>query len=63
MCIRDRYITFRGSNSLKDWKVDLTFFKTCIPYDGCNPKLRVHSGFLDVYKRQVHGGSSLKIEW
>lgn len=45
------YITFRGSNSAKDWKVNLTFFKTCIPYDGCNPKIRVHAGFLNAYKR------------
>lgn len=39
------YITFRGSNSAKDWRVDLTFWKKCIPYDHVNPKIRVHSGF------------------
>ena len=45
------FITFRGSYSAKYWNVDLTFFKTCIPYDICNPKIRVHSGFLNAYKR------------
>ena len=44
------YITFRGSNSAQDWKVDLNFWKKCIPYNNVNPKIRVHTGFIDAYK-------------
>lgn len=43
-------ITFRGSNSLQDWKTNLTFWKKCIPYDNANSKIRVHTGFVNAYK-------------
>ena len=43
-------ITFRGSNSLTDWKHNLTFWKKCIPYDNTCYKIRVHTGFLTAYK-------------
>lgn len=44
------YITFRGSNSAKDWKNNLTFWKKTIPYDNTESKIRVHSGFINAYK-------------
>lgn len=44
------FITFRGSNSPEDWRTNLTFWKKCIPYDHVNPKIRVHTGFVNAYK-------------
>lgn len=43
-------ITFRGSDSLKDWKTDLTFWKKTIPYGNFISKIRVHTGFINAYK-------------
>lgn len=49
---RDRLIiTFRGSNSSKDWRTNLTFWKKTIPYDNTSSKIRVHTGFINAYKR------------
>lgn len=44
------FITFRGSDSLWDWVKNFIFFKKIIPYKGTNPKIRVHTGFLNNYK-------------
>lgn len=44
------YITFRGTDSPKDWKTDLTFWKKTIPYDNTDSKIRVHTGFINAYK-------------
>lgn len=44
------FITFRGSDSILDWIRNFIFFKRVIPYEGTNPKIRVHSGFLKDYK-------------
>lgn len=49
-CENSLYITFRGSDSLTDWKHDLSFWKMEIPYDNTSSKIRVHSGFLRGYK-------------
>ena len=54
------HITFRGSNSLKDWKTDLTFWKQSIPYDNMRSAVRVHSGFLSAYKNPQIRGYILK---
>lgn len=43
-------ITFRGSNSAKDWRHNLMFWKKCIPYGNTCSKIRVHTGFLNAYK-------------
>ena len=43
-------IMFRGSDSVWDWIKNFLFYKKVIPYDGTNPKIRVHSGFLKNYK-------------
>ncbi len=43
-------ITFRGSNSLQDWKTNLTFHKKVIPYGNTGSKIRIHNGFLQAYK-------------
>lgn len=43
-------ITFRGSDSLKDWKTDFTFWKKTIPYGNFLSPIRVHKGFLNAYK-------------
>lgn len=43
-------ITFRGSTTHKDWKTNLTFRRKTIPYGNISSKIRVHSGFLEIYK-------------
>lgn len=43
-------ITFRGSDSRKDWKVNSKFWKSVIPYNNYRSKIRVHSGFIGAYK-------------
>ena len=49
-------ITFRGSDSLKDWAADFKFWKKTIPYDNKKSKIQVHSGFLGTYKsKNVRG--------
>ena len=45
-------ISFRGTDSLKDFITDIQFWKKKIPYDNHNSKIRVHSGFIDCYKKQ-----------
>ena len=44
------WITFRGTDSLKDWATDFTFWKKTIPYDNMGSKIRVHTGFINAYK-------------
>jgi predicted lipase len=44
------WITFRGSDSPRDWKTNFTFWKKTIPYDNTATKIRVHTGFLNAYK-------------
>lgn len=44
------WITFRGSDSAKDWKTNLTFWKKTIPYDNEESEIRVHTGFINAYK-------------
>ncbi len=43
-------ITFRGSNSGKDWKTNLAFGQKTIPYGNSASKIRVHYGFIEAYK-------------
>ena len=43
-------VTFRGSDSLKDWITDFTFWKKVVPYDDASPEIRVHTGFINAYK-------------
>lgn len=43
-------ITFRGSDSFKDWIVDAKFWKSTVPYGNYSSKIRVHSGFISAYK-------------
>ena len=45
-------ITFRGSDSLKDWVVDSKFLKSVVPYNNYSSKIRVHSGFISTYKSE-----------
>ncbi len=44
------FITFRGSDSLLDWIMDIIFCLRVIPYKGTNKKIKVHTGFLKSYK-------------
>jgi len=44
------FITARGSDDLIDWIRNFIFFKKVIPYEGTNPKIRIHAGFLKNYK-------------
>lgn len=43
-------ISFRGTDSLKDFFADIKFFKKKIPYGNTSSKIRVHGGFLGRYK-------------
>ncbi|NLK40205.1 MAG: lipase family protein [Clostridiales bacterium] len=43
-------ITFRGTDSDADWRLDMRFWKKRIPYDNKSSKIRVHSGFINAYK-------------
>ena len=43
-------ITFRGSDSKKDWQTDAKFWKTTVPYGNYSSKIRVHAGFIGAYK-------------
>lgn len=49
------YIAFRGSDDISDWKSNFKFwkrpYKKIIPYEGVNPKIRVHYGFIKDYKK------------
>lgn len=44
------YIAFRGTDSARDWATDFRFCKKKIPYDNTASKIRVHGGFIDMYK-------------
>lgn len=44
------WITFRGSDSPRDWRTNLTFWQKTIPYDNTESKIKVHAGFLNAYK-------------
>jgi predicted lipase len=44
------YIVFRGTDGLFEWISNFQFFKRDIPYEGTNPKIKVHSGFMDQYR-------------
>ena len=44
------WIVFRGTDSPKDWKTDLAFWKKTIPYDNTKSNIRVHTGFINAYK-------------
>lgn len=46
-------ITFRGTDSDTDWRLDMRFWKKRIPYDNASSKIRVHSGFITAYKSDV----------
>ena len=43
-------ITFRGSDSKKDWMFNLDFCKKVIPYNNFRSKIKVHSGFINAYR-------------
>lgn len=56
-------ITFRGSDSLKDWSTDSKFWKSVVPYNNYSSKIRVHSGFISTYKsKSVRGRIRKEIE-
>ena len=44
------FITFRGSDSCRDWQTDLAFCQKAVPYGNTASKIRVHTGFLEAYK-------------
>ncbi len=43
-------ISFRGSDSPKDWLTSLSFWKKTIPYGNVLSPIRVHAGFINAYK-------------
>lgn len=54
-------ISFRGTDSLKDWKTDFKFWKKRIPYGNHLSKIRVHSGFMDAYQDKCVRGQIHKV--
>jgi len=54
-------ITFRGSDSKKDWRADFKFLGTMIPYNNFSYAIRVHSGFISTYKSPDVRGKIHKI--
>ena len=46
------YIAFKGTDDLQDWSYNLDYElkKLTIPYDNKNSKIKVHTGFLKIYK-------------
>lgn len=49
-CGKTLHITFRGSDSPRDWKTNMMFDKMTIPYGNTKSPIRVHSGFIKAYK-------------
>ena len=47
------WVTFRGTDSLKEWKSNLAFWKKTIPYDNAASEIRVHTGFINAYKMKT----------
>ncbi len=45
-------IVFKGTDTKSEWLSNLMFCKKQIPYGNVNPKIRVHSGFIDTYKNK-----------
>lgn len=43
------YVNFKGSDSLKDWLFNFTFWSKKPPYKNMTPKFYLHSGFSDLY--------------
>ena len=58
---RKLLITFRGTNSCKDWMHDFAFWKKCIPYGNTQSPIRVHTGFLNAYKSKGVRGEIHKL--
>ncbi len=54
-------ITFRGSDSKKDFKTDFKFWKSVVPYKNYNSRIRVHAGFISTYKSNNVRGKIHKI--
>jgi predicted lipase len=44
------YFCHMGSNEGIDWLFNFRFFRKKIPYNGTNPKIKVHTGFIETYK-------------
>jgi triacylglycerol lipase len=44
------HISFRGTDSSRDWLTSLSFWKKTIPYGNALSPIRVHSGFINAYK-------------
>lgn len=44
------YIFFNPTDHRNDWNHNFFFFKKSIPYPNMNPFIRVHSGFVNLYK-------------
>ncbi|MDO4199772.1 MAG: lipase family protein [Clostridia bacterium] len=56
-------ITFRGSDSRKDWIINSKFWRSVIPYNNYQSKIRVHRGFISAYKsNSVRGRIQKEIE-
>ena len=43
------YLSFAGTNEIKDILVDIDFWQKTIPYDNTQTKIRVHKGFYKSY--------------
>lgn len=43
-------VTFRGTDSKRNWINNFCFAKRSVPYDNTDTEIRVHEGFLRTYK-------------
>ncbi len=44
------YVSHMGANEGIDWLFNVRFFLKKVPYNGTNPKIKVHTGFINMYK-------------
>ena len=57
MVDRQMWLLFPGTESVRDVMTDAMFWRRVVPYNGTNPAILVHAGFLRAYKsvrRQIH---------
>ncbi len=44
------YVLFMATNSFHDWLTNFFFFKKKVPYNNVDPRIMVHSGYLNRYQ-------------
>jgi len=54
-------VVFRGTDSNTDRLNDIKAWRKCVPYDGMNPDIKVHAGFINAYKSDEVRGVILSL--